>query len=109
MEKNDPNFLANERLRQKKELLDGEGRFVRGLYDEAVLMCELMERTCTKRLFNEKRPEIIKLERECLTMVREDLESKHQRLTMLRNLYSQLQPDSKAKQESPSFKLTFGS
>lgn len=109
MEKNDPDFIANERLRQKKELLDGEGRFVRSLYDEAVLMCELMERTCTKRLFNEKRPEILKLERACLTQVREDLESKHQRLTMLRNLYSQLQPDSKAKQESQSFKLTFGS
>jgi len=109
MERSDPNFIANERLRQKKELLDGEGRFVRGLYDEALLMCELMERTCTKRLFNEKRPEILKLEQLCLTQVREDLESKRQRLMTLRNLYSQLHQDSKTKQGSQSFKLTFGS
>ena len=102
-------FLESERKRQKKELLNDEGKFVRGLWDEAVLMCELMERTCTKRLFNETRHEIIKLEQECLTLVRKDLESKSQRLTMLRQSYTELENGSKTKPESPSFKLTFGS
>lgn len=107
MEKSD-DWLQTARLKSAKTQLLEDLPRARSYFQEAVLMYELMERIHSKKFFNLKAGEPINLEKECLTIAKEELESKRQRLTMLQNSYSRLHGDSKTKPESPSFKLTFG-
>lgn len=108
MEKRDGELLELRKDQNKRLLLE-DGISAKAYHEEALALYELLKRTGNKRIFNEKRPEIIKLEYECIKIAKELSESTHQRLTMLRKSYTELESDLKTKQESQSFKLKFGS
>ena len=101
-------WLKTARLKSARTQILEDLPRAKSYYQEAVLMKDLMERIHSKKFFNLKVGEPIQLEKECLTIAKEELESKRQRLTMLQNSYSRLLGGSKTKPESPSFKLTFG-
>jgi hypothetical protein len=101
-------WLQTARLKSNKTMLIEDIERAKSFHEETVLMHELLRRIYTKKFFNLKTGESINLEKRCLTIAKEELESKRQRLTTLQTSFARLSQDSETKPENQSFKLRFG-